>query len=169
MMQLLLNKFDVQNNKFDEKFDKSDEKFDEVKDEIKKQNFNFNKQINEMNARYENIKEQIIESVSQKFDKQNARVDDLINNFKINKVDNNCEIKMGVENSKETNQLNENEVGQLTYKDDKVSGVENYDDIIKNSGDEVLEEIEYNNGMLVCVDELKREWRDSIEVEGLQG
>ena len=23
--------------------------------------------------------------------------------------------------------------------------------------------------MLVCVDELKREWRDSIEVEGLQG
>ena len=32
----------------------------------------------------------------------------------------------------------------------------------------MLQGVEYNNGMLVCVDELKREWRDSIEVEGLQ-
>ena len=76
MMQLLFNEQSVKLNKFDEKFD-------EVKDEIKKQNFNFNKQINEMNACYENMQEQIIEVVSQKFDKQNARVDD------------NCEIKWG--------------------------------------------------------------------------
>ena len=39
---------------------------------------------------------------SQKFDKQNARVDDIINNFKMKNVDDNCEIKMGVEGSKET-------------------------------------------------------------------
>ena len=76
---------------------------------------------------------------------------------------------MGVEGSKETDQLNENKDGRLTYKDDKVSGVENYDDIIKNSGDEVLEEIVYNNGMLVYVGESERKLRESIVVEGLQG
>ena len=37
------------------------------------------------------------------------------------------------------------------------------------STDEVLEEIEYNTGMLVCVDESQRKRRESIQVEGLQG
>ena len=56
---------------------------------------------------------------------------------------------------------------------------ENYDNIRKymvlvNNGvniestDEILEGVECNNGMLVCVDESERMWRESIEVEGLQ-
>ena len=87
----------------------------------------------------------------------------------MNNVDDNYDSIVGVENSGETNKLNENKDGQLTHKDDEVSRDENYDDIIKNNGDEILEEVECNNGMLVCVDELKREWSESIEVEGLQG
>ena len=165
MMQLLLERNTMLCTSFSEqtvKLNKFDEKFDEVKDEIKKQNFNFNKQMNEMNARYENMQEQIIESIDQVFEKKNARVDDIINNFKINKVDDNCEIKVGVENSGGTDQVNENKDGQLTHKYDEVSKGESYDDIIKNSGDEVFEEIECNNGMLVYVDESERKWRESI-------
>ena len=76
---------------------------------------------------------------------------------------------MGVESSKVTDKLNENEKkdGQMTY--NEVSRGENYDDIIKNSGDKILEEVERNKGMLVCVDESERQWRESIVVEGLQG
>ena len=93
MIQLLLKKFDEQKSEIKKINSNFNTKFEEVKDEIKQQNFNFNQHINEIRTRCDQIKEQIIESVSQKFDKQNARVDDIINNFKINKVDDNCEIK----------------------------------------------------------------------------
>ena len=76
--------------------------------------------MNEIHTHFDNTQEKIIESVSQKFDKQNARVDDIINNFKKKKVDDNYEIKVGVEGSKETDKLNENKDGQLTYEDNKV-------------------------------------------------
>ena len=46
---------------------------------------------------------------------------------------------------------------------DRVSRGENYENIIKNSGDKILEEVECNNGMLVCVDESERKWRESID------
>ena len=128
-----------------------------------------------MNARFENMQEQIIEAIDRVFDKQIARVDDIINKLKRKKVDDNYEIKMGVENSGETDKLDVNKDGQMTY--NEVSRGENYDNISKNmvlenngvnieSTDEVLE---CNNGMLVCVDESERKWRESIQVEGLQG
>ena len=47
--------------------------------------------------------------------------------------------------------------------------------VLENNGmniestDEILEGVEYNDGMLVCVDESERKWRKSIQVEGLQG
>ena len=49
-------------------------KFDEVRDEIKQQNFNFNKQMNEINTRCDSIKEQILESVNHKFDEQISEI-----------------------------------------------------------------------------------------------
>ena len=66
-------------------------------------------------------------------------------------------------------------------KNDKVSGGENYDKINKSiilenvyvnrwSDNEILWGIEYDDdGMLVCVERLKRVWRKSIIVGGLQG
>ena len=86
-------KFDAQNVKFDEKFNKLDEKFnaqsakfDEVKNEIKKQNCNYEKQMKEMHARFDKTKEKIVALVNEKFDRQK------------NKVDKNYESRMGVEN-----------------------------------------------------------------------
>ena len=114
-------------------------------------------------------------------DNCNVKLEELKNEIQrqrdcnINKVDDNYDIKMGVENGGETDKLNENE-----NKDDKVSRGENYDKISKimvlenngvniESGDEILEEAGCNNGMLVCIDESERKWRESIKVEGLQG
>ena len=64
LFQLMKAQNNNLNAKFDEQSVKFNEKFDEVKNEIKRQNFNFDKQINEINARYENIQEQIVEAVS---------------------------------------------------------------------------------------------------------
>ena len=36
-----------------------------------------------------------------------------------------------------------------------------------DSGDEVLVEGEFNNGVVVSVDELEEEWKESLQVEGL--
>ena len=60
----------------------------------------------------------------------------------------------------------------MTYK--KVSRGDNYHDIIKHvvleskvvnidSAGEVLVEVGCNNGLLVCVDESERKWRESID------
>ena len=54
----------------------------------------------------------------------------IINNFTKKKVDDNYEIKMGVENSGETDKLNENKDDQLTH--NTVSRGEKNDNIIKN-------------------------------------
>ena len=118
------------------------------------------------------MKEQIIESIDHVFEEQNARIDDMINNFTMNKVDDNCEIIVGVENGKETDQLNEN-------KDNKVSRGEKNDNIIKNmvleskvvnieSADEVIVGVEFDNEVIESVDELERKCRESLQVEGLQ-
>ena len=180
-------KFDDQNNKFDEqksevnkinnnfngKFDEVNSRFDisdskmndqinEIKNEIKQQNFSINQHIHETNVRYENMTEQIIESISNHCEKKinemnknlDRKLDQIINkklgnsvrdlrdnnNDKIvevvaleNKIlnnDDNCEIKVGVENVKETDQLNENKDDQVTY--NMVSRGEKNDDIIKN-------------------------------------
>ena len=60
-------------------------------------------------------KRSIIEAIERVFDKQIARVDDIINKLKMKKVDDNYEIKMGVENSGETDKLAVNKDGQTTY------------------------------------------------------
>ena len=52
---------------------------------------------------------------------------------------------------------------------DRVSRGENYENIIENSGDKILVEIECINGMLTFVDESERKWRENIQVEELQG
>ena len=83
-----------------------------------------------------------------------------------------------VDSGEETEQLNENKDDQLTY--NTVSRGEKNDNIIKNvvveskvvnieSADEVLVGVEFNNGMLVSVDELKRECREGLQIGGLQG
>ena len=56
----------------------------------------------------ENMQEQFLEAIDQVFDKQIARVDDIINKLKMNKVEDNYESNMGVENSGETDKLNVN-------------------------------------------------------------
>ena len=38
-----------------------------------------------------------------------------------------------------------------------------------DSADEVLVEVEFNNGVVESVDELEREWKESLQVGGLQG
>ena len=76
------SRFDVSDTKTNDKFEMRNNEIKLMRGEIKQQHFNFNKQMNEIHERCENMQEQIIESVSQKFDKQNARVDDIINNFK---------------------------------------------------------------------------------------
>ena len=102
--------------------------------------------MNEIQTRYENIQEQIIEAIDQVFDKQINRIDDIINNFTKKKVDDNYEIKMGVENSGETDKLNINKDSQMTY--NKVSRGENYDNIRKNI---VLQ----NNGVNIVTGDVK--------------
>ena len=89
------------------------------------------------------------------FDKQINRIGDTINNFTKNKVDENYEIKWGVETGDKSDKFDENTDVQMIY--NKVSTGENYENIIKNSADEVLVEVlQCNNGMLVCVDGLNR-------------
>ena len=76
---------------------------------------------------------------------------------------------------------NIDQVDKLDRNKNKVSGVENYDNINKSmmlendcvnrsSNNEVLWGIEYNNdGMIVCVKGWKRVCRESIIVKDLQG
>ena len=56
-----------------------------MRDEIKQQNFNFNKQMNEINTRCDSIKEQILESVNHKFDEQISEITENLES-KINNV-----------------------------------------------------------------------------------
>ena len=80
-------------------------------------------------------------------------LDNKVLNSDDNDVNDNSESIVGVKNSEETDKLDENKDDQMT--DNEVSRGENYENIIKNSADEILVEVGCNNGMLVCVDGLK--------------
>ena len=67
-----------------------------MKNEIKRQNCNFDKQINEINARYENIQGQVVEAVSEKFDTKINNLYDkisIVNDTVIEKIQNQMETK----------------------------------------------------------------------------
>ena len=85
MMKLLFNEQNIKFDKFNEKLNQFDVQFSEIKNENKKQNFN--KRIDEMHARFDKTGEKIVALAIEKFDRQK------------NKVDENYESKMGVENS----------------------------------------------------------------------
>ena len=118
--------------------------------------------LNEIDERFDNIKEQVIESISNNCEKMinemNKNLDRKLNQIMNKKLSDNVTVMtnnnndkiMGVENSDKSDKFDENKDDQMTY--NEVSRGENYDEIIKNSGDKILEEVECNNGMLVCVD-----------------
>ena len=64
------SKFDVINSRFDVQNSNFNDKFNEIRDEIKQQNINFSKQVDEINIHFDNMKDEIIELIDHVFDKQ---------------------------------------------------------------------------------------------------
>ena len=122
MMKFLMEK---QNIMISNKFEEVNSKFDKINDKVRK-----------LDEKFETMTDKILESIDHGFDEQNARINDVIKMNKrdekregdryrleqnrgeskqVSGVDDNYEIKVGVESGEETEQLNGNKDDQVTY------------------------------------------------------
>ena len=133
-----------------------------------------NKRLNEIDTRLNTVEEEILESISssceKKTDEMNKNLERKFNQILNKKLDDKI-VEEVVLDSKVLNS-DDNDVNYNS----EVSRSENYDNIsedmmLENNGVNIEspdEVVECNNGMLMCVYESERKWKDSIEVEGWQ-